>query len=308
MLVDGPPPILVTGSHRSGSTWVGKMISAHPAVAYIHEPFSVHHRRGICDVVFPYWFPYVCPDNEGPYLIPVSDMFAFRYQALAELATVRSARDGARLVRDAYRFEMARWRSSIPLVKDPIAFFSAEWLQGRYGARVVVLIRHPAAFASSLHKLGWNHPFGDFLAQPLLMRDLLAPFTDEIRAHAEDERDVIDQAILLWNLVHSVAIRYQQSHPGWLFIRHEDLARDPVSSFGTVFHSLNLEMPPVVRRRIADHSSVSNPADPADPGDLRRDSRSSILTWRRRLTEEQIARVRVGTEMTWPAFYGDDDW
>ena len=31
-------PILVTGSHRSGSTWVGKMLSVAPHVAYIHEP------------------------------------------------------------------------------------------------------------------------------------------------------------------------------------------------------------------------------------------------------------------------------
>ena len=31
-------PILVTGSHRSGSTWVGKMLATSPSVNYIHEP------------------------------------------------------------------------------------------------------------------------------------------------------------------------------------------------------------------------------------------------------------------------------
>ena len=35
-------PILVTGSHRSGSTWVGKMIASHPRVAYVEEPFNAH--------------------------------------------------------------------------------------------------------------------------------------------------------------------------------------------------------------------------------------------------------------------------
>ena len=36
-------PILVTGAHRSGTTWVGKMLALAPGVAYLHEPFSPTH-------------------------------------------------------------------------------------------------------------------------------------------------------------------------------------------------------------------------------------------------------------------------
>ena len=38
-------PILVTGSHRSGSTWLGQMIGASDAVGYIHEPFNIDRGR-----------------------------------------------------------------------------------------------------------------------------------------------------------------------------------------------------------------------------------------------------------------------
>ena len=38
-------PILVTGAHRSGTTWVGKMLALAPGVAYVHEPFNPLHRR-----------------------------------------------------------------------------------------------------------------------------------------------------------------------------------------------------------------------------------------------------------------------
>ena len=33
-------PILVTGTQRSGSTWVGQMIASHPRVVYVWEPFN----------------------------------------------------------------------------------------------------------------------------------------------------------------------------------------------------------------------------------------------------------------------------
>ena len=40
-------PILVTGSHRSGSTWTGRIISAAPHVGYIHEPFNIGINTGV---------------------------------------------------------------------------------------------------------------------------------------------------------------------------------------------------------------------------------------------------------------------
>jgi hypothetical protein len=62
-------PILVTGSHRSGSTWVGRMLAEAPAVFYIHEPFSVSHPpgAGICKARFTYWFTYITRKNEAAY-------------------------------------------------------------------------------------------------------------------------------------------------------------------------------------------------------------------------------------------------
>ena len=38
-------PILVTGSHLSGTTWVGRMIAVSPCVAYLHEPFNLNSNQ-----------------------------------------------------------------------------------------------------------------------------------------------------------------------------------------------------------------------------------------------------------------------
>src|SRR5690349_22863624 len=110
-------PILVTGSHRSGSTWVGKMIASHPRVAYVEEPFNAHVRPE-CPV--RHMWHLVTEEDEGPFRAYVDRLLAFRDGAgrhgLADAAF------GTLL--DLWR----RLRGARPLLKDPIALFSAEWL------------------------------------------------------------------------------------------------------------------------------------------------------------------------------------
>ena len=45
-------PILITGSHRSGTTWVGRTPGGGRRLGYIDEPFSVLHRPGCCAAQF----------------------------------------------------------------------------------------------------------------------------------------------------------------------------------------------------------------------------------------------------------------
>jgi hypothetical protein len=301
-------PILVTGSHRSGSTWVGQMLSAAPAVGYIREPFSVLHRPGILEAEFPYWFPYVCAENEGPYVNPVREMLGYRYKIRAALAAVRTPADAVRVGNDLRTFAGYRRARARPLLKDPIAVFSAQWLAERFGMDVIVQVRHPAAFVSSLKKYGWTHPFGDFLAQPLLMRDLLGDFEGDIREFAASPRPPVEQAILLWRLIHHAIAGYRDRHPTWLFYRHEDVAMDPLGRFEDMYGRLGLDFTTEARATIAEFTDPSNPAEATDDQTLRRDSRSSIWTWKSRLTAEEIDRVRANTEPIWKEFYTDDDW
>ena len=301
-------PILVTGSHRSGSTWVGQMLSRARGVSYIHEPFSILHRPGICDVRFTHWFPYVCRDNEDPYIGPIGDMLELRYRAGAEARATRSARDAGRLLRDWARFSLARRRGDRPLVKDPIAVFSAEWLSASFDVAPVVLVRHPAAFASSLKRLQWTHPFEDFLDQPLLMRDVLSPFEQEVRDFAAWDHPIVDQSILLWKVIHHAIALYRDRHPDWLFVRHEDLARDPIGGFARIFDRLGLRFDRATESQIRAHSDPSNPTEVAEAGVVKRDSRSSIWTWKSRLSDEEIERVRKGVGPVAEEFYSPTDW
>ena len=302
-------PILVTGAHRSGSTWVGRMIAMSPAIRYIHEPFNPDaFRPGICAARFEREFTYVCAENAAAYQDDLKRCLEFRYGFAESLRTVRTAADAVRTARDFGRFAFSRWRKARPLIKDPHAVFSAEWLARTFGMDVVVMIRHPAAFVGSIKKARWAFRFGQFLEQPLLMQHHLRPFQTEIEALATKTGDIVDQGILLWNVIYDVILKYRNLHPDWIFLRHEDLSREPVSAFFDIFQRLGLKYTASAQGAIADFAGPHNPGEQHSGSHIRRDSESNIWNWKKRLTPEEIQRVKEQTDAIADQFYGEEDW
>jgi hypothetical protein len=235
-------------------------------------------------------------------------MLAWRYAYGAELRAVRTPKDAARMARDAARFARHRRARALPLLKDPIAVFSAEWLADSFRARPVLLVRHPAAFAASIKRLRLRHPFGHFLAQPLMMRDWLAPYGEELERFAAEEQDLVDQAILLWNVIHHAIAAYRARHPEWPLLRLEDVSRRPLEEFHALFDRLALAHDAGVDSLVHETSDASNPAEAASADSIRRDSAAHVWNWKRTLDDGEIERVRAGTGVLAAAFYGADDW
>lgn len=163
------------------------MIAASPDVEYIQEPFNLRHDVGISRARFNHWFPYVSWPNEVLYYKDIRDTVNFRYNWSEKLKRVRSPRGLWCVIRNYLTGIKHRCSGVRPLLKDPIAVFSAEWLQSRFNMDVVVLIRHPAAFAGSIKVKNWTYPFAHFLEQPLLMKDYLHPFERDIQKFARQE-------------------------------------------------------------------------------------------------------------------------
>jgi hypothetical protein len=303
-------PILVTGSHRSGSTWLGQMLAASGEVGYVHEPFNIYRGPGICRARFSRWYTYIRPGTDGEIAAEFRRLLAFRYNYGAQALSVRSTEDVKALLRDGGRFLGFRIKHARPLLKDPMALFSAEWIAEAFDAQVVVVVRHPAAFASSIKLDGWTHPFSHFTDQPALIDDHLRPFKDEITGFAHEEHDILEQAALLWRLIHSTIDGYRSRHPEWLFVRHEDLSRDPVGGFRNLYEALGLRYTAEAREAVLRSSSPSNSID-RDTNSrlfLARDSRANVDNWRRRLTSAEVDCIRTKVADVSPLFYGDDEW
>lgn len=296
-------PILITGSHRSGTTWTGKMLDLSDETGLIYEPFNPD--LSICQPHFRYWYTYVCSENEDLYTPCIEKCLNFRYPPSLAIGNMGSYKQWRQYLGDKYRFLKYGLLNRRPLFKDPISLFSAEWLYKKFDMRVVVLIRHPAAFVGSLKKAGWTFPFEDFLHQPLLMRDHLLEFEEDIRSFSEDERDIVDQGILLWNIIQHVIRKYRSEYEdSWIFLRHEDLSYNPVITFKALYDNLGLKFTPVIRSQILEYSRGGDNQE----SELKRNSRSNIWSWQNRLTQEEIERVKQGTQEISKAFYSEEDW
>jgi len=303
-------PILVTGIHRSGSTWVGQMIGASDEVGYVHEPFNPTRGPGICRARFPYAFTYVPRGTDGAVERDFRRMLEFKYNYGAQALSIRSRAELRTLAGDGGRFLRYRVKGVRPLLKDPMAVFSSEWIAETFDAQVVVVVRHPAAFVSSIKRAGWAHPFSHFADQTQLMDSHLRPFADEIAEFTRAEHDILDQGALLWRLVHRTLATYRSEHPDWVFVRHEDLSIDPVGGYERLFAALELPYTEAVRERVRRSSSSANPAERevGDPDFGVRDSSANVSNWQRRLTREEIEHIHRKVSDVSGLFYTEDEW
>ncbi|OGO28931.1 MAG: hypothetical protein A2Z16_04995 [Chloroflexi bacterium RBG_16_54_18] len=304
------PPILVTGAHRSGTTWVGKMLTASRETAYISEPFNRWRRPGVFNGPIQYWYTYVCSENAAEYNQPYSRILSFRYNTLDELRSLRSFKDAIRMARDARSFLSGWIFNRRPLVKDPFAFFSAPWIAQTFGCAVVITMRHPAAFVSSLKRLDWPFDFSDLIDQPLLVQDWLAPFYQKMLEGNHDKADLIGNGSLLWRILYQVGSQFIEANPEFILVKHEELSRDPFSGFQTLYSRLDLDFSTGAQKIIRNSSASGNPTEIArqDIYGTRVDSQANLANWKRRLSSDEIKRIREITGEAASRYYGDDEW
>ena len=300
--------LLVTGAHRTGTTWVGRMLAADPQLAYISEPLNVFHHPGILGSPIRFWYTYICNENESEFLPSFQQLFNFSYHLLPALKSLQSGRDFLRMGRDLMIF----WRASVlhqhPLLKDPFAVFSLNWFANRLNSRIVVTIRHPAAFASSLKRLNWSFDFNDLLTQPLLMHDYLESYRREMQSMPSD--DVVGQASLLWKMIYQTVRSTCDQNPSIRVVRHEDLSLDPLVSYQRLYGELGLNFTHDVERKITDSSNSENPAELTykKVHSVKLDSRANLDNWKRRLSSAEIQRIRRATEEVTYHYYPEVEW
>jgi hypothetical protein len=305
-------PLLITGGHRSGTTWVGKTLASDPGIAYLPEPFNVAHLYpGLCGARFPHWFIRITAQTAPLYQADIARMLRFRPSWRdAARASARSPRESVRAAQMARTFRRARNRGSRALMKDPMALFSAEWLADTFDMEVVVLIRHPAAFAASIARLGWRFDFRNFLSQPSLMDGDLAPFGGEIESAAHRAPTLVDEAALLWKCIYATVDRYRAERPEWMFVRHEDLSTDPAGGFRAICEHTGAAFSAPVAEMLRRTSSPENPVDaPAGMAQtLMRDSPATARRWRQMLEPQDVAAIRASVEQVASRYYAEADW
>lgn len=281
-------PILVTGSPRSGSTWVGRMLALPWGVKYVSEPFNPKYGLKL----FKSWFVYINENNEQYYLPAIKKLLEFQ--------------GGYRLTLPALRY----WSHNFypfkkrPLLKDPIACFSADWLAKKFDLRVVVLWRHPAAFYASLKRVNWHFNFSNLLQQESLMAKQLEPLRDLM---AKANKSYAEEAAILWLGIYSVLDKYSANNPHWLIRRHEDISLNPLEEFKDLYAKLDLKFSKSVEKKIIKYSSGKS-SEPTKVMDLKRNSPAVVGQWFKQVNNEEIAIIKNITGNLALKYYPENKW
>lgn len=304
-------PILVTGSHRSGTTWVGKMLNEETETTYIFEPFNIENSEPCHSYPLQFWFTYLAgldQESRDQCLSALVQSLTYKYQPPLADNYVWHYAGRVKLRRSWANFQK-RSQHLRPLVKDPIALFSAPLLSQAFGMQVVCMIRHPLAFVSSIKKWQWTFPFDHFLNQPKLIEELFPEEKEQIEKFAATEFDYVKQATFLWILFHKVIKQYQQDHPTWIFKRHEDLVLDPLTEYKHLYEVLNLSYTDQVQAKISAFTDLSNKNvtehDTQSPSFKKRNSTQILYAWQKRLEPDEINYVLEQTGDLKKEFYPD---
>ena len=307
--------IYVTGVPRSGTTFMGKVLSLPREVDYIHEPFSP--GCGIPNL------------DAGRYLYVRSALDTEPMQRFADAAdrlvdydfTLKTKvpksdpwrrRLSKRLggSRGPFYLRLAKLNPfhTAAVVKDPTAPLVAAYLQARHNVVPVIVVRHPVSLAASLKRLGW-HPTLRWLAeQPALVEDHFAE--PEERAFLERTwDDPIDAAAAHWRAIYRVLLRQAQAQEGWHFVTHEALSAEPVITFQYLYDALGLPWSPRVEHRIetlttGDHAGARK----GRVQDFQRDSAALFDFRRSQITPDERRRIFDLTADVALQFYDRDSF
>jgi hypothetical protein len=214
------------------------------------------------------------------------------------------------VVRDFPLFLASRLLKRRALLKDPFAVISVPWFISALDAQVVIMVRHPIPFVSSLKRLGWSFDFDHLLNQPLLMRDHLEPFRSEMVHYKQNEQDIVGQGILLWRMIYLLVHQYKTQGLDIQLIRHEDLSQRPLPIFEEIFHKLGIVFSQKIEEKIIISTQTSNPDEVKvyDEHAVRLNSLANLKNWKKRLTDLEIERIDTDTRDVVKEFYELGEW
>ena len=298
-------PIFLSGIHRSGSTWVSKVLASSSELVLIQEPCNLkNHTKWLRNL--EYWYQFISKENGHMFYGDFKNCVNLNYPFVRSILSSTTFAGLARIIQNSCSTSISHYLNKRVIIKDPLAIFSLEWLKDNFNFDIIILIRHPAAFVGSIKSAKWNHPFDHFIKQSILLDKYLDPFKFEIEEYSKTQKDIVDQGILMWNIVHHMILRYKGINPDWIFVKHEQLSTDPQIEFGNIFKQLDIAYSKNIKKIISKYSN--NTHREYSYNNIKRNSKLNIFSWKNRLTQYEIDKIKDKTSEISNNFYSEEDW
>jgi hypothetical protein len=278
--------ILVTGVMRSGTTFVGKILTLPLQADYIHEPFNGGYSLPDRKSFEPRYFrPGASHPDARAYRKRLEHIFRYDF-GLEKWWHPDDPwwRKAAKMVvgsRGPFYLRLAKLNPfhTSAILKSPLAVRPAEFLYDRFDVQPVVVVRHPTSLAASFKRVGWWPEVKDFRNEPELVEDYLADETDLLERSWPSR---FLESMGHWKAANKILLAQAEKYADWIVVTHEELSARPVPTFKRLYDRLGLPWSTSVKSTVErlTQSSNSAKADHGQPMDLSRDS-ADIFQMRR---------------------------
>lgn len=277
--------IFVSGSGRSGTTWVGDVITnAIPRVQQIFEPLHPTFSQTV-RVLTGY-------NSQDPYLrsyfLSSSSFDSQWYEYWQNILTGKERSYWTDVERNT--FFPKRY-----LIKEIRANLMLGFIAKQFNPTIILIIRHPCAVIHSrLFKVKkkWHATTKDILNQPNLISTYLEPWIDEIAA----EQDPMGCHAIWWAIENMVALK-ELKHYSSCFTFYEYLLTDPQKYYTLLFEQINIPFVDLNMRKI------NLPTRMAVDQRLSLQKESTLTEWKNDLTTDQIDRILQWAHRLGVTFY-----
>ncbi|MEL6929627.1 MAG: hypothetical protein AAFO95_13445 [Cyanobacteria bacterium J06600_6] len=236
--------VYVTGVPRSGTTFVGKILSIPLKVDYIHEPFNPQ-----CGMIgMERWYPYIRPtiDTDEMKCFHELTKKIFSYDLNFKKYVPRNDPWHRQAIKRAvgsrgeFYLRLAKPNPfhTAAIIKDPIGNLLTEYLHHNFQVKPVIVIKHPLSFIASLKRVNWWIQTSWITEnQPYLVEDY---FNQELNFVNRKYATLLEGSAAYWRATYKVLLEQAEKHPEWQVITLEELSQEPVESFHRLYNNLGL--------------------------------------------------------------------
>jgi hypothetical protein len=218
-------PIFIVGCPRSGTTFLGRVISSHPEVYFLNEPcwlWSLIEAK--CDI----WGCLRNP-NKGVLLLSERD---YEYSK-------------ADLLSRSLEYLRVEAKKSILLEKTPENAARMGWINKMLpDCKFIHIIRHPNDVALSWEKaiVSWYGEEGWGKAPYCRALKRHAQINEDFHRYLEISVDNYDRGLAIWNFFVKQACKMGRSLPRnrYIEVRYEEFVKDPVDIMERLFRFISL--------------------------------------------------------------------
>lgn len=285
---------IVCGLHRSGTTYVGNILSRNSSMAVVHEPCNPDWGVKGIKIWYPFFEATELPDKDTTELFEkiLSFQCGWNHQPPRKLKWnshlfYKLCGGWQGLIWKQLRTQ--KFFNSLPpniCWKDPFVTFALGHLLSTYDAQAVCMVRHPGALWYSNRKLDWPFDIQRLTRQNQLIEKYGADIPAKYWKSATSNSPA--SIAILWKIMARLISSQAKSNPSLIAIRHEDLCTQTLNITEKICNHLNIPLEDKMTQFIKETTSgKETEASKGVVHSFNRDSKKIINSWRNKLPEEE---------------------